>query len=475
MLQMVSLPTFSGSFDLTRLKVDSAKVAEKSHNQFLKKWVDPAFLSGTTLVPVKKSALEDWMKIDPKFIEKGDLNLNTDNTSLLVFGDGLAAGWKDAGLTRDGQQFAFPNLVARQMNFKDFNSPLFDISHGNGTGYLVKDQGSALPRWKEVSNNVAISSSDEIPELFPYEGEEAENLALPRISRGSISGTLSPIENGWIFDESRRRYTDDMPFLWRLYPGVDKNKVTYWQMVDDQLKSKKPSIVLSAFGFDEMTEQNIKNMHVKISWALASSEVSPLSILIADRARAAGAKGVVFTIPDFRHLPYFKWYSKSQLDQINSQTTITRSRENVLHSDVLKGNMIFLPTKDTDMLFSVASEGRSLEFPLSDKDVADSEEIDGGSSQAINERIKKEAKEKGLLIVDLAALYEKLHEGEIKTDDGYIIDGGIKGNFFSGDGLYPSYLGNAVIANETIKVLNTTFNSRIPLINVTEFAALIKE
>jgi len=75
------------------------------------------------------------------------------------------------------------------------------------------------------------------------------------------------------------------------------------------------------------------------------------------------------------------------------------------------------------------------------------------------------------LIVDLATLYARIHAGNIVTEDGYKVNGRAGGNFSSGDEiLYPFAIGNAVIANEIIKVLNAGFRSKIALINVTEFA-----
>ncbi|MCE7067152.1 hypothetical protein [Dyadobacter sp. CY326] len=76
--------------------------------------------------------------------------------------------------------------------------------------------------------------------------------------------------------------------------------------------------------------------------------------------------------------------------------------------------------------------------------------------------------------MDLEALYAKISEGSYVTEDGMKISGKPGGNFFSSDGIYPSAIGNAVIANETIKVINAKFHSQIPLINLSEFASYLR-
>ncbi|MCE7043824.1 hypothetical protein [Dyadobacter sp. CY312] len=441
---------------------------------FLRRFLDPSFIVGNGEEKDQSLNAERWMNLEVEPPNLTALETNSKQSPFLVFGDGLAAGWKDGGLYRAGQQLSFPNLLAHQMGISNFNSPLFDLEHRNGTGYLIAERSNSGPRWKEITNNLASVNFSDIPEFEPYDGEEAENLAFPRISRGSISGILSPNENGWIFDEFGRRYTDDMPFLWRLAPEAKKNRSTYWDMALNKINVKQPAIVMSVFGFDEMMEENLENKHVKMSWGMASSETSPLTILLADQAKRAGAIGVVFTIPDFRHLPYFNWFTKSKLDQINPNIKLTLSRENILGVREIAGDMVFLPTQNVEFVFKNAKEGRGAEFPLLDTDVADHEELVGGSSELINLRIKREAKEKGLIVVDLADLYKRIYEGDFKSKDGYLIDGGVNGNFFSSDGIYPSSIGNAVIANEAIEVLNDTFNAKIKLIDITQFVKIIE-
>lgn len=60
--------------------------------------------------------------------------------------------------------------------------------------------------------------------------------------------------------------------------------------------------------------------------------------------------------------------------------------------------------------------------------------------------------------------------GSYITHDGVKIDPSYpNGNFFSSDAVYPTPLGNAVIANEAILVLNKFYGLSIPLIPTKEY------
>lgn len=86
-----------------------------------------------------------------------------------------------------------------------------------------------------------------------------------------------------------------------------------------------------------------------------------------------------------------------------------------------------------------------------------------------NGKIREYAAEKDLAVVDLFDLYQRIHQGGYRTDDGILVDGTAYGNFFSSDGIYPTPFGQAVIANEVIKAINKHYGAIIPLIDITGF------
>lgn len=386
---------------------------------FLHRYTDIFHINDEISRPPADSPLLPWLQKEAASYQHGNLQLSGRAAPMLAFGDGMSAGWTDGGLYRAGQQTAFPNLVAHQMGIKDFKSPLFDIAHGNGTGYLILQNQNGQPFWSEVTNNLAIIKRTNVPQLVPYLGGDVENMSEPKVTQGGISGTLSPKENGWSYGNDGRGWSEDMIFFWRMQPNADKYKDTYWDMMNRTLESKKPAIVLSSFGFDYWTERVLKNEEDGLDWNNASSESYQLAISVGEKAQKSGAQAVVYTLPAFKHLAYYVWQSQYATP--------------------------FNP-----------------------------ENLDRESPTATNRRMRKEAEEKSLLVVDLEKLFDRISAGKYVTDDGLKISGKPGGNFFSSDGIYPSAIGNAVIANETIKVINAHFHSQIPLINITEFASYWK-
>ena len=92
-----------------------------------------------------------------------------------------------------------------------------------------------------------------------------------------------------------------------------------------------------------------------------------------------------------------------------------------------------------------------------------------------NIKIKNEnstilSKYSNMPIFDINVFYKNILSGKVTTSDGIKVDGNWpNGNFFSTDGVYPSAFGQAVIANEVIKVINSHYNTDIELINTRQF------
>ena len=73
----------------------------------------------------------------------------------------------------------------------------------------------------------------------------------------------------------------------------------------------------------------------------------------------------------------------------------------------------------------------------------------------------------GYPIVDIKTLYAKVLSKEgLKDESGILIN---SSNFFSDDKIYPSAFGQAVIANEVIKAINSGYKTNIETINIREY------
>jgi lysophospholipase L1-like esterase len=104
---------------------------------------------------------------------------------------------------------------------------------------------------------------------------------------------------------------------------------------------------------------------------------------------------------------------------------------------------------------------------IDDADALDEAEIANvrQATSAYNASIKSIADDNGLGYVDAQTLLNQLAEGGISFDGGTITSEFASGGAFSLDGIHLTPRGNAVMANEIIKVINSTYNAGVPKVN----------
>ena len=405
----------------------------------------------------------------------GNLIKAGEKLNMVAMGGGMTAGVRNGGLYRAGQMTAYPNLVARQMGITDFQSPLFADNEANGTGYLqLIDDGTAYPSWKEVKNNIATVKAGSPPEMPKYTGGTVNNYALPE---GGLAIMRGKINNSGVFSSGKTWITPQV-FASRIMPStVDisqvslreqmfKQPINFFIMEDDVdylytlIKSNINS--LGTYGYDRMS---------------TGSSVSAFSIMIdLLKEKYKTDKGVIFTWPIITDLPYFNWYSIQDLKNKAKSFSIKTSRGDYNYLlDGSTNNFILLPTPTVDGLFRNLKKGEDVSVTLTDADIIDPQEYNSSTRfiRESNSIIRGFAKFQGLAVVDLEKIYEQIHANTYTSSDGFRIDGSTRGNFFSSDGIYPTAVGQAVIANEVIKAINTTYKSSIPLIDLKDYSLTV--
>ncbi|WP_439581033.1 hypothetical protein [Dyadobacter bucti] len=166
------------------------------------------------------------------------------------------------------------------------------------------------------------------------------------------------------------------------------------------------------------------------------------------------------------------WYPFEDLKTRSSQIYITYNRYGEADGLINPAKPFsVIPTAKLHTLFERFKDGSAFMGNFKDIEVIDDDESFISDPQKhYNPKIKEYAAEKDLAVVDLFDLYQRIHQGGYKTDDGVLIDGSPYGNFFSSDGIYPTPLGQAVITNEVIKAINKQYGAKIPLIDIAGFS-----
>ncbi len=398
-------------------------------------------------------------------VDLGGLATSGQPLRLIALGGSLTAGVRNGGLYREGQLTAYPNLVARQMGIAGFESPTFGPQEANGTGFYVYDpEAGNYPRWKEVVNQKAVVQAGDPPVFSQYLGK-VDNFAVPGISGTLFNRLWYPANKG--VNGAGKRWFGYQPYLWRYLPNVQNEKDG---LLDYMVGTKTYDLFMLEEKAEEWLEILRRNKALDESqflWDVLAGNFYYGEI--ANRLLADGKKGVLFTLPSVQDYAFMQWYPTSDLKAKAAVIDITYGGDTPKKLDS-KTNFYMMPTANVAKLFMELKVGDFIKLTLTDADVMDQWEFLSASPHLYNEKVLKLAQQLNLAVVDLNAIYRQIHQGTYQAEGGLRIDGSPKGNFFSSDGTYPTAIGQAVIANEVINALNRTYKSRIPLINVSEFA-----
>jgi hypothetical protein len=104
---------------------------------------------------------------------------NVDFSKYIAVGNSLTAGFADGGLYLEGQQVAFPNLIAEKMKTHgggEFATPFFSEAQSNGSGYIrLKALENGRPVTESVTDKLAYTAAGV---LAKYTGE-INNFGIP--------------------------------------------------------------------------------------------------------------------------------------------------------------------------------------------------------------------------------------------------------------------------------------------------------
>lgn len=111
---------------------------------------------------------------------------------------------------------------------------------------------------------------------------------------------------------------------------------------------------------------------------------------------------------------------------------------------------------------------------IEDADVLDAEEIENikNATAAYNQAISAVADANGLALLDANSLLTDIAQNGYNFDAGTVTSTFATGGFFSLDGIHLTPRGYAIVANELIKEINTTYNSTVPRVNIGNYSTI---
>lgn len=405
----------------------------------------------------------------------------------IAIGGSLTAGVRDGGYFNEGIMTSYPNMIARQMRLAKFEQPVFDIESYNGYGRMANTgfnpTGGPVPKFNAVKNNSAISYADEKTiDLKVYKEKEGlDNFAVPNFAVGALH-----FFNGSMDYERLRLGAVNNSYFYRIVPKESSNPKLF-----DKVFSKKFDFISVEFGYTEVLNSflpgyknafyssQIPNKNLIFSDEPSTEINFSLSaelVLMRKLKEVKVTKAVLLNIPDFISFPYFKFIRNEMAQKALGNIAIRYATYSGQSQDYFENQKdLLFPTSTVDSLLSdkvhlSLKKGIYDNKPLDFWDILHDSKRCEEITNLYNEEISNLSQKFGFPIVDIKGLYEKIIKGQLTTDDGVRVDASYpNGNFFSSDGINPSAFGQAIIANEIIKVLNRTYKTVIPLISTKEY------
>jgi hypothetical protein len=373
-----------------------------------------------------------------------------DTTAFVLMGEGLGAGMANYGLSSIVQSKDFGALIAAQIPTA-FEQPLIqppgigDVIGlpGQEVRMQIYPQGSVRQFYLPTDLTKAPVSG---PPLF------LQNLSVPGQTLNDAV-TLRPVAP--VVQRNMKQTVFNMILG---FPQLIFDHVPLWTQFE-YAKAMFPTMAMIELGYYESLNAAVNGNPALMPDPVAFG--STYSSVIAG-LRALQAQVIVTTIPNPIDSAYFNSLTAaSSVNQIsvslitslfgiNAADLVTRNGLQEISNQIQTGFFTPLPA-DAKMSAAIAAQ------------------ITAGVN-ALNAQIVSAAKANGAVVYDLNAFMHNIKVSGAPAGT-TTVTGDYFGGFYSLDGVYPGSTGHALIANDMLKFLNTTYHRNFSLVNVAAVAA----
>lgn len=390
-------------------------------------------------------------------------------SNFVSVGDSYTQGLQDGGLHNElGQQAnSFPAIIAKQMG-TSFVQPLVS---GTGSGYMhLAYRNGKIEVIKAYDPDLVDNDPEAINYDPTYNTWADTTIRYNNLGIGGLN-----VRN--VVSQNITQALEYHVYLGTTHPSQG---VLAWNGVGGQ--------PISSYGrflnFGTITNRIEYIEHVKrsnatfftnwlgvndaMSWAKSggdavsgsSEQTNPIEFrekydTILAVFKAMGAQGVCATIHDVTKSPLFTTVT---LEKVKKDIWIKEGADTTVIRKAVPEDLILLSASS----LIAKGDGLTQANPLPHQQVLDKDEviIARNHINQLNAQIYASAAAHGYPVVDMYAFMEKLNAGV--TYDGIALTAVfIEGGAFSLDGLHTNSRGNALIANEFIRVINTSFGSSL--------------
>ena len=417
---------------------------------------------------------------NPKFNEPEPDKGTIDVSNYVAIGSSMTAGYADGALYDEAQTNSYANLLAEQFKLiggGEFKIPYIHSSTGIGNANNARSiLGNRTDCQSVVSlGPVKVAAQGDVSALSSNifsSGGPFNNMAVPDVK---------------VIDMDVNGYTN--AFYQRMASGTASS------ILSDAV-AKNPTFFSVNLGLHDVLKYALKGATADNITPTAGSigigfETSLNNVI--NKLTANGAKGVIANIPSIKSMAYFNTiaWNALKLDATNA-AALTQFYSTLSPTvNFQEGNNGFIIADGSQPFgYRQALEGEFilLNIPLDsvkcnkmgslvvipDQYVLTLAEINTIETAINNYNtiIKNIADNKGLAFVDVNSFFNKIKTGFIYN--GVTVNAGfVSGGAYSLDGLNLTARGNALLANEFIKSINSKYQSSIPQLDAMKYTAVI--
>lgn len=435
----------------------------------------------STLLLLLAAGCDDYSELDIEPVASGDADFST----YVAVGNSLTAGFQSGALYEAAQIYSYPKLLSRQFNeSQEFSQPLI-----NNPGIGTRIELTSL-------NPLATTMNVVQGEPINQEEKPFRNLGVPG---AVLVDYANPNNIGML----KQRATDpSRPDFNPFYAIVleESELADQAPKIHDQVAKQEPTFITFWLGNNDVL--GFVTSGGEGQDITPPSQFTQLYQASAQLMASTEANVMVYNIPDVTSIP-FVFLLRSQLAQQGAITfnETTQSYQLVTPNgnfDIfinVEGTAQVMRQDDFPLLraqsyFAQVAAGQVpppimpqnaipdnlvLDGNLATQGVVDSELERAASAVAqYNASISNIASASGFALVDVNAIFNQIiadFQSNPQTG-GYEANGlilqPVPGSLFSFDGVHISNRGAAVVANESIKVINSFYGANVPRIDVSD-------
>lgn len=430
----------------------------------------------------------------PKITVPSPSKGNIDPTRYVSIGNSITSGYADGALYYEGQVNSYPNLIAQQLKLiggGNFSQPLMPQS---SVGVGVNPAGTVTSKYILGYATDCLGASSLMPVSFAPQGDFTSLVTSIYTSQGPFNNMGVP---------GAKSFNIPQVGYGNMSLGLANPTINpfFGRMASNQTTS---SILSDALALNPTFFSVFIGNNDVLAYALgggASDSITSLPTFntaintIVSSLTASGAKGIIGNIPDVTSIPFFTtvpWNGltlrQGQADTLNGVVPflgisyVFKAGNNPFviydasvntpsHARVIQqGELILLDVP----LDQIKCHKMGTLIPIPNQYVLTAAEINNikTATNSYNATIQSAAKTKGLAFVDVNAFMSQTQKG-ISYDGISLNAQFVTGGAFSLDGIHLNPIGNALLANEFIKSINATYNSTIPLVDVTKYRGIV--